>query len=485
MPAFSLEIITLCLGIALLAIDAFSQKKSRDPVIGKATALILILLIGVIPLTTPPSENTASWPIWQFYKQDSLTDFFKGFFLFSTAISILLASYFPSELSKKQIAKSTYPYLALLVLTCTGMMWLASANDLISLFISLELVTISSYILVAFKNRCSHALEAGIKYLILGALSTGFLVFGIAWLYGLTGTTSLPEIAALLQTPSPELIALKLPLHFAFVWLTLSFVFKLGAFPLHFWVPDVYQGTSIPTFSFLSLSSKAAGLIAAIHVLPLFLASPLTSQVTSILLTIIIVATLLFGNLPALFQTNFRRLFAYSSLAHSGFLILALLGSSISAYPELALKNSVVLYLSGYLLINSLIFIIFSFVSYQRNDHTIMAFRGLNQSNPFLAALTAFALASLAGLPLTLGFWGKFYVLLLTIHNSNWLLLSFAVIGAICGFCYYLRIIRLMYWVKPQEETSAITLPLFIQYLLLTLSIAILVLGLFPHILLS
>ncbi|RYD39239.1 MAG: NADH-quinone oxidoreductase subunit N, partial [Verrucomicrobiaceae bacterium] len=271
-----------------------------------------------------PDASWAKWSLWNFYAFDGLARFYKGFALVTTILVVLMSIDFRSILSRftddPGSEAGTGEYYALPVFACAGMMWMASAKDLAGAFVALELVTITFYILVAFLRRNVGSLEAGVKYLILGALSTGFLVYGIAWIYGSTGTMSLVEIGAKIGTLSNTT-----PLLFGIALILIALGFKIGAVPMQVWIPDVYQGAPTPTTAFLSVGSKAAGFVLLIRFLEPLLqtGSPVAGQVT-LMLAIMAGATLLFGNLAAIAQTNFKRLLAYSSIAHAGFLVLAL-----------------------------------------------------------------------------------------------------------------------------------------------------------------
>jgi NADH-quinone oxidoreductase subunit N len=350
MPAFSLEAITVILGIGLLMAEAFCSCKSKAWV-GLAAAAGLTVVLGltfvVVGPDAKPDANWAKWALWNFYNFDGLAKFYKVFALLTTILVLLLAVDYRKILSRftegPESENGTGEFYALPVFACAGMMWLASAKDLAGAFVALELVTVTFYILVAYMRRNVGSLEAGVKYLILGALSTGFLVYGIAWVYGTTGTMSLEGISQWLTSHAstfsgavagaPVLqgeaahaapVTGSISLLFGIALVMVGLGFKIGAVPMQVWIPDVYQGAPTPTTAFLSVGSKAAGFILTIRFLEPFLTSELTRGPVVTLLAILAGATLLFGNLAAIPQTNFKRLLAYSSIAHAGFLILAL-----------------------------------------------------------------------------------------------------------------------------------------------------------------
>jgi len=244
----------------------------------------------------------------RFYRYDSTAFFFKLIALVSTILMLLMAVDFRKVLSRytsgDDSGSGLGEFYCLPVFACAGLMWMASANDLVSIFVALELVTIAFYVMVAYMRRNVGSLEAGVKYLILGALSTGFLVYGIAWIYGATGSTNLDAIADLVnQEASPYLL-----LGIALILIALGF--KIGAAPMQLWIPDVYQGAPTPITAYLSVASKAAGFLVLMLIISPFIAWSGTSNQVVTILAIMAGATLLYGNLAALSQTNFKRLLA-------------------------------------------------------------------------------------------------------------------------------------------------------------------------------
>jgi NADH-quinone oxidoreductase subunit N len=275
MPAYYLEALTVALGLVILLAEAFVPSKQKAWIgFAGAIGLTLILIatffaygplkggveIDGHEMALQSSKGWAGWPLWNFYQFDSLARFYKIFALLATILVLLMAIDYRKILSKytadPDTENGTGEFYCLPVFACAGMMWMASAKDLAGAFVALELVTITFYILVAYMRRNTASLEAGAKYLILGALSTGFLVYGIAWVYGSTGTMRLdlmPTAISHLQSPIPLLFGIALVL--------VALGFKVGAFPMQMWIPDVYQGAPTPTTAFLSVGSKAAGFI--------------------------------------------------------------------------------------------------------------------------------------------------------------------------------------------------------------------------------
>jgi NADH-quinone oxidoreductase subunit N len=485
MPAYYLEALTVTLGIILLMAEAFCSCKTKSwvgltAVVG--LAVILVLNFIVIGPGSAPDAGWAKWPLWNFYQFDTLARFYKAFALVSTILVLLLAVDFRKILAKytdnPDSENGTGEYYALPVFACAGMMWLASAKDLAGAFVALELVTVTFYILVAYMRRNVGSLEAGVKYLILGALSTGFLVYGIAWVYGSLGTMNLTAISTILQGDTSGIQLT--PLLFGVALLIVGLGFKIGAVPTQVWIPDVYQGAPTPTTAFLSVASKAAGFILTIRFLTPFLDSDLTRGPVITLLTIVACATLLFGNLAAIPQTNFKRLLGYSSIAHAGFLILALAAWSNGSATAQSSAEVVSFYLATYLLMTLGVFFVLAQIRIQRGGEAISDFNGLGKTNPLLATAMTVLLAALAGVPLTAGFIGKFLVFSLAVDAGLWWGVGIGFIAAAAGFYYYLNVVRAMWWAAPAED-KAIVLPTISKACIAGLTIATLVLGFLPQ----
>jgi len=480
MPAYYLEALTVTLGIVLLMAEAFCSCRSKAWVgiiaAGGLTAIFGLLFISVGPDAKPDAE-WAKWPLWNFYQFDGLAKFYKGFALICTILVLLMAVDFRKILSRftehPDSESGTGEFYALPVFACAGMMWLASAKDLAGAFVALELVTVTFYILVAYMRRNVGSLEAGVKYLILGALSTGFLVYGIAWVYGNTGTMSLEKLGHLEHIANPT------GLLFGIALVLVGLGFKMGAVPMQVWIPDVYQGAPTPVTAFLSVGSKAAGFILTIRFLEPFLANETTRGPVLTILLILASATLLFGNLAAIPQTNFKRLLAYSSIAHAGFLLLALAAGK-GAAAEVNSAKVVSLYLGTYLLMTLGVFFILAQVRIQRDGEMISDFNGLGKTNPQLALALTVLLAALAGVPLTAGFWGKFLVFYIAVDARLWVGIGIAFISAAAGFYYYFNVIRAMWWSAPGKDT-VIVLPPISKVCVAVLTLAVLVIGFWPQ----
>lgn len=477
MPAYYLEIAVVVLGLVLLMGEAFTCAR-RKRLVGYGAlgglALIFLLLFLVKP------HESGDCPIWQFYADDKLALFYKGLSLVCTCVVLILSlNYMPvleTFSARAGGGAAIGEFFCLPVFICAGMMWMASATDISTIFLSLELTTIGFYVMVAFMRRNVGSLEAGVKYLILGALSTGFLVYGLAWLFGVTGKTNLAEIGAVLGSAQVE----KIPALFAFALILVALSFKVAAVPFHFWVPDVYQGAPTPVTAFLSVGSKAAGFVVAGRLVAPFLASPALGTTCGALLVAVAAATLLLGNLAAIPQTNFKRLLAYSSISHAGFLVLAL--SSNGGSSDLTPAQIIAFYMAAYLGMTLLCFAVLVMVNRTSGSDDLRAFDGLHRRSPFLAFAMLIGVASLAGVPLTAGFLGKFFVFIAAASSGQWLILGIAVAGAAAGFYYYLKVLRSMYWnAASPAETPEIPVPPLLKYTIVGLIIFTVLFGVYPQ----
>ena len=266
-------------------------------------------------------------------------------------------------------------------------------------------------------------------------------------------------------------------LFFGIALVLIGLGFKIGAVPTHIWIPDVYQGAPTPTTAFLSVGSKAAGFVLLVRFLEPFLASDLTRTKVLTLLAIIAAATLLFGNLAAIPQSNFKRLLGYSSIAHAGFLILALASGQADTTVSQSATQVVSYYLATYLLMTLGVFFVLSQVRIQRGGEAISDFNGLGKTNPALSIALTVLLAALAGVPLTAGFVGKFLVFSLAVKAGLWWPIVIAFIGAAAGFYYYFKVIRAIWWSAPSDDAKPLVLPSITKAAVAVLTVAVIVIG--------
>jgi NADH-quinone oxidoreductase subunit N len=459
-----LEIAVLVLGMVILMTEAFAGKiDKRILAFAAITGLAIVLLASFFVVPTPSPAYATGF--WSFYTADRLAIFFKQFALLTTIlVLIMMIDYEP-------VLRSSFPgatlqvglgeFAALPLFACAGLMYLVSAIDFVFIFVALELVTVSFYVLVSFTRRNPATLEAGTKYLVLSALSTAFLVYGIAWIFGATGQTNLYRLTAALANAGSDTGAALLGMVFVLVALG----FKIAAVPFQIWVPDVYQGAPTPVTAYLSVGSKAAGFVVLIRVLQPFTNLPQTQR----LIFVIAILTLIYGNLAALPQTNLKRLLAYSSIAHAGYLLIGVVCFDVRA---------ITFYLVAYLVMTLLSFAVLIIVAQQAGEE-ISDFDGLAKRSPFLAFAMLIGMVSLAGVPFTAGFLGKFYIFYAAILQRQIALVVVGVITVGCGFYYYLKVVRAMYW-QSDAKTDAIPVNGLSRVAISALIVATIWLGIYP-----
>lgn len=402
----------------------------------------------------------------------------------ATGLTLLLAYDYrkiaAASISGTDSEEGTSELYALPLIACAGIGALTQAKDLIMLFVCLEVITLSSYVMAGYFRRNQGSIEAGVKYLILGAMSTGLLVFGAAWYYGTTGTFLLaPEVvfAVFYQVGSPYIIGFML----AMALLLAGAFFKTGTAPMHIWIPDVYQGAPTPVSAFLAVASKTAGFAVLCMLLAPFIGVSQTAISLPEVLLVLTAITLLIGNLGAIVQTNAKRLLGYSSIAQAGFIMVFLVN-------DYTAQAQVANYLTAYLLATMAAFYAIAMVRTQRGSEDLSAFRALGKTNPCLAFLITVAFASLAGVPLTYGFIVKFdsfraLVDLYTAGQMNcWCisLLIIMIIGAAAGFYYYFKVIREMYWEKPHAEDKPLCIPMMTAGVMAACAILLIIYGTWP-----
>lgn len=477
MNTLLLEIAVVVLGVVLLLVEAYSNRsdKSYLAYLG-AAGLFGVLILSFFPMHAPAAGSPAS----VFITQDILSVFFVRFTLIATIVTLLmvpgyrpvLERYLPAERAGGGIGE----FAILPLFVCAGLMWMVSSVDFIMIFVSLELATITLYILATYLRQNTASLEAGTKFLILGALSTGFIVYGIAWVFGTTGTTNLLALPSAISTLPESALT---PLLFGIGMILVALSFKISAFPFQFWVPDVYQGAPTPVTAYLSVASKAAGFVVLIRLMYALGTIPVIFHKLHAVIILLAALTLIFGNFAAIPQTNFKRMLGYSSVAHAGYLLMgvASLGSKL-AVPAIGF------YLAGYLAMTMLAFVVLTVVSEATGGDEISRFNGLGRRSPLLAGALLLASASLAGIPFTAGFIGKLLIFEVAINQGHFGLVALGCVTVAAGFYYYFKVIRAMYWQQPAEETP-IRVTFTVKLLIAVLGAGILAFGIYPAPLLS
>lgn len=473
-PSFPVEFYVLFLGVVLLLADAFFPSMDK-----RNLAYIAIVWLAGFFVAGFFLQPTPLWGgSFGFYTTDDLGIFFKRFALIATILTLILSIEYTPVVERlipgSKPGAGLGEFFILPVFTCAGLMWMASAADFVMIFCSLELVTISFYIQVAYMRKSPASLEAGTKYLILGALSTGFLVYGITWIFGITGQTGLRGISMVLGFVP---VAGQTALLFGIGLVLVALGFKVAAAPFQFWVPDVYQGAPTPVTAFLSVGSKAAGFVVLMRVIEPFLAAPAIEAKLIAALQILAGLTLIYGNLAAMPQTNLKRLLGYSSIAHAGYLLV---GVASVAPPPHFVAGPIVFYLVAYLLMTFLAFLVLIPVAQATGGDDIAHFNGLGRRDPLLALTMLISMLSLAGLPFTVGFLGKFFIFEAAMREQHYVLVAIGLVTVACGFYYYLKVVRAMYWQPAPADAGPIVVSPLTRFAAAFLAALILIIGIFP-----
>ncbi|HEX6738829.1 MAG TPA: NADH-quinone oxidoreductase subunit N [Vicinamibacteria bacterium] len=390
---------------------------------------------------------------------DPMGSFFKGL-LIGASLLVAVAFNFWNSRELRGLGQGEF-YALLLAVTLSNLL-LATANDLAMLYLALEMVSITSYVMVAYLKGDRLSNEASLKYILFGAVSTGTMLYGLTLLYGLTGTTKLPEIGAALATAVTDETRFAA---YAITFLVLAgFGFKTAVVPFHFWCPDVYQGAPTPVTAFLSVAPKAAGfaVMARFFFQGLATGTPgMWDQAATIewpqVLMVISALTMTVGNVAALTQTNMKRLLAYSSIAHAGYIMMGVVAFSENG------ARAMMIYLLAYLFMNLGAFLVVTLVHAHDGTFDLRDYPGLYRRAPFLTLAMAIFLFSLMGIPPLVGFMGKLYVFAAVIEKGPgyyWYAVVGAVNAAIAAY-YYVRVLKTMIIDQPAEEKPALSLSLF------------------------
>jgi NADH-quinone oxidoreductase subunit N len=443
------------LPLVLLYLGLYKAKNALLPVtvIGLVAALILAVV----------QWNDGAQPIYSgMLLFDNFSIAFSALTILSTILILLLSKgYF------ERISSHVAEYYALILFALAGIIVMVSYNNLTMLFIGIEIMSVSSYILAGIKKNDFASNEAALKYFLMGAFSTGFLLFGITLIYGSSGSFGLEAIRDYVIT-HPRGID---PLFYTGIMLiVVGLCFKVGAAPFHFWTPDVYEGSPTLITTFMSTVVKTAGFAAFLR---LFMASfaPLSDFWVPVLVVISIV-TLFIGNVTALYQQSFKRMLAFSSISHAGYLLFAIIALGAAS------ANAVFMYTAAYSIASIIAFGSLILVQQQTDSENFESFNGLAAKNPFLAVVLTIAMLSLAGIPLTAGFIGKFYMFNSALSQYQVWLVIIAVVNAIISIFYYFRVIIAMYF-RTAERTEVVV-PTYYTFVLGFSAIATIVIGVYP-----
>jgi len=435
--AIQLECLVATWGILILLVDAFKPIANKRLVGYMAAGFVAVALLYSFLLQ--PMDGAFFHGMYRF---DPFALYFKRLFLLALTMVLVMAAEFSPRLES-----GVTEFYALLMFCAVGMLLIASVNDFILLFVSLELVTITFYVLASYLRRQVASLEAGTKYLILGALSSGFTVYGIAYIFGTTGTTNFDKLAELLRThggtPGPAFV-------FGMLLVLTGLGFKIASVPFQIWAPDVYQGAPTPVTAFLAVGSKAAGFALLLRVL--FAGLLPVQSIWSSLLLVLSGATLLYGNLGAIPQHNIKRLLGYSSIGHAGYMLMG-----VAAVNALG-AGAVLFYLGQYAFTNLCAFLAIVAVTAVTGSDEIPSFSGLGKRSPILGLALFLSMMSLAGVPPLSGFFGKFQLFAAVIQRAqtNWHYYVLAGIGAVAvviSLYFYLGIGRAIYLQEAEDAT--------------------------------
>lgn len=432
----ALSPVIICSATAVLVMLSIAFKRNH---IVNATLTVLGLNAALLAVWWVSRMNLPQ-AVTDLFVVDQFACLFMALILVATlACATLAHAYMETHSGNKEEL-----YL-LLVLSATGALLLACSRHLIGLFISMEILTIPLFGLVAYSFKRSRSLEAGLKYLVLSAVSTAFMLLGMAFLYAQTGNLSYAGIqTALVQLAQGEDIYVPLLMWAGCAMIFVAFAFKLSLAPFHLWTPDVYEGAPAPVAAFLATASKVAvfaAFVRLVHALPL-----MTFGAMHDVLVVIAGLSIVIGNLLALLQANIKRLLGYSSIAHFGYLLIAVVSGINLEQP------AILVYLVTYVVTALAAFGVVVQVSspYQGADaDNLHNYRGLFWKRPYLASVMTVAMLSMAGIPLTAGFIGKFYVVMVGVGAKLWWLLAALVLGSALGLYYYLRVMITMYLLEP------------------------------------
>lgn len=466
LPQFSTampEMFLLGMACLVLVVDVFVPSRFRF----LTYVLVQASIIGAFVLAAMQFKDDTS-VIISFsgnYVVDKLAILSK---LFIYLFSFLAFVYARDYIKSRDISSSDYYLLGLLCVL--GMSIMASANTFLTIYLGLELMSLALYAMTAMYKTSTDAIEAAMKYFVLGALASGVLLYGISLLFGLTGSIEVKTVGATLGGRH-DMVTMA-----AMVFVMAGLAFKLGAVPFHMWVPDVYEGAPTSTTLFIASAPKIAAFAITLRILEQALPGMTTSWVS--MLIVISILSMAFGNLIAIAQTNLKRLFAYSSIAHVGYALLGVLSG-----PDTPLGYSAAMfYIATYVLVAAGAFAIIGIMS--RNGlemDRIEDYRGLNARNPWLAFMMLLLLFSMAGVPPTVGFFAKLGVLESLVRGGYVWLAVTALVFAIVGAYYYLRVVMIMYFEAPHESANTpITMPKDQLIAISVNGVLVLVLGILP-----
>ncbi len=467
------EIFILLMACLILMFDLLVKDRKRT-----ATFLATQLtLVGAAVITFATSSGEISYTFSNMYVGDLMGDLLK-LLLYLTVIVVLFYSR-GYILEREQMARGEYYALALFA--TLGMMVMISANNLVTIYIGLELLSLSLYAMVAMNRDSIPATEAAMKYFVLGALASGLLLYGMSMIYGATGTLEITAIAERLYTGQVD----RGILVFGLVFLVSGLAFKLGVVPFHMWIPDVYHGAPTAVTLFIATAPKLAAFAMVIRLLVNGLI--VLAQDWQTMLILLSVLSMAIGNLAAIAQTNLKRMLAYSAISHMGFMLLGMVTGVIGGDARFALNaySSSMFYVITYVLTSAGTFgmiLLLAHAGFEADE--IDDFKGLNKRSPWFAGMMMMMMFSMAGVPFFVGFFAKFSVLQAVVAAGYLWLAIVAVFFSLIGCFYYLRVVKIMYFDQPLNN-APIVAPMDVKLLMSANGLAVALLGIFPQALMS
>ena len=458
------EMFLLIMTCVVLIADVFTPDEKRQSTyhLAQIGLLVTLFLIGF------NSSETRTYAFNGAFVSDQLATVLK--FCVVSVVAIVFV-YSREYLQQRNIFKGEFYVLGMF--GTLGMMIMISASHFLSLYLGLELLSLSLYAMVAFDRDNPNASEAAMKYFVLGAIASGMLLYGISMIYGVSGSLDLRQVAVAIAQQDH----LNIVLVFGLVFLVIGLAFKLGAVPFHMWIPDVYHGAPTAVTTFIASAPKIAGFAITIRILVEGMGHMQTDWQG--MLVILAILSMAIGNIVAIAQTNLKRMLGYSTISHVGFILLGILAGNIDGYAAAMFYTLTyaLMSLGGFGMI-----ILLARAGFEAEN--INDFKGLNQRSPWFAFMMLVLMFSMAGVPPTVGFWAKLSVLKAIIHVDMLWLALLGVFFSIIGVYYYLRIVKVMYFDKP-EDNSPIVKGRDMQLALSANGLAILVLGVYPGMLMS
>ncbi len=454
------EIVIVCMAMFVLLADLFLKKDNRIAIYGISQLTLLVAAYLTFSTHTP----SVTYAFTGMFVDDAMADMLKLMIYLGTS---LIFAYSRQYIQQRGMFRGEF--YALVLFSVVGMMIMVSGQNMLTLYVGLELLSLSLYALVAMDRDNARATEAAMKYFVLGALASGMLLYGMSMIYGMTGSLNIADINAALMSGHNIHAVLILGL----VFIVAGLAFKLGAVPFQMWVPDVYEGS--PTAVTLLISSVPK--FAAFAFIMRILVQGLQTLVIDWqqMLVIMAVLSIIIGNITAIAQTNLKRMLAYSTISHVGFVLYGLMSASMNGFVY------ALFYVVTYVLMTLAAFGIILLLSRKGFEaDKLDDLKGLNQRSPWHAFLMLIAMFSMAGIPPTLGFYAKFSVLQAAIEAGYLWLVVFAVLMAVVGAFYYLRVVKLMYFDEPLDH-HPIEAPMDMRVMLGINALALVVLGMMPQ----